>query len=200
MHSLSVISLFLSHRAFAFVVPHHAATFKKAVFMSSEVEVDPFEGYIPGETSVVAKKDTVNGDGEICKQGDILTVKYVGSLLATGKVFDKGTMDFKLGEGKVIPGWEQGLEGLRVGGKRTLKIPPNLAYGTRGAGDIIPANADLSFDCELEKVANGPLAEIMTKVSFSPRQGILLALLALSFLVPKGATVGDLLNIFGGGS
>jgi len=145
-------------------------------------------------------KDTINGDGEICKQGDILTVNYVGSLLATGKVFDKGTMDFKLGDGKVIPGWEQGLEGLRVGGKRTLKIPPNLAYGARGAGDLIPANADLSFDCELEKVANGPLAEIMMKVSFSPRQGILLALLALSFLVPKGATIGDLLNVFSNGS
>eukprot|EP00592_Proboscia_alata_P008724 CAMPEP_0194358292 /NCGR_PEP_ID=MMETSP0174-20130528/5546_1 /TAXON_ID=216777 /ORGANISM="Proboscia alata, Strain PI-D3" /LENGTH=199 /DNA_ID=CAMNT_0039128557 /DNA_START=79 /DNA_END=678 /DNA_ORIENTATION=- len=193
---LTLLVLFCSRYALAFVAPRHMAL-KKSVFMSSEVEseVDPFEAYVMGRTTVVAKKDTVKGDGEISKKGDILTIDYVGRLLQSGTEFDKGTMAFKLGDGNVIPGWEQGLEGLRVGGKRTLKIPPNLAYGERGAGDVIPGNADLSFECELKSVGSGPIAEILMKVGV--RRLVLGALFGASFLLPKDLSVRDIISFFG---
>ena len=63
---------------------------------------------------------------------------YKGTLMSNGKQFDEGSISFRLGEQKVIPGWERGIMGMKVGGQRILKIPPQLAYGQRGAGTIIP--------------------------------------------------------------
>ena len=75
----------------------------------------------------------------------------------TGKKFDRsrdrpGNFKFKLGEGQVIKGWDQGVQGMKVGGQRTLIIPSSLGYGARGAGNSIPPNATLVFDVELMKV------------------------------------------------
>lgn len=97
-------------------------------------------------------EDTQPGTGAAAKDGDQITVNYTGKL-QDGTVFDtsvgKTPFEFTLGGGQVIPGWDQGLLGMKVGGKRTLTIPPSLAYGEQGAGSTIPPNATLIFDVEL---------------------------------------------------
>jgi FKBP-type peptidyl-prolyl cis-trans isomerase FkpA len=90
------------------------------------------------------------------KVGDTLVVHYTGWLRG-GKKFDssldrKEPFVFKLGTGQVIKGWDEGLAGMRVGGKRKLIIPPDLAYGKKGAGNVIPADAELTFEVELLEV------------------------------------------------
>lgn len=97
--------------------------------------------------------DTVVGTGVIAGNGDAVTVDYEGRLL-DGTVFDssyarKSPLSFIIGEGKVIRGWERGLLGMRVGGKRRLTIPGYLAYGRAGSPPTIPPDATLVFDIEL---------------------------------------------------
>jgi peptidylprolyl isomerase len=103
-------------------------------------------------TPQVKIEDTQVGTGAAAKDGDTLVVNYTGKL-ADGTVFDssvgKTPFEFMLGGGQVISGWDQGLLGMKVGGKRTLTIPPSLGYGEQGAGDKIPPNATLVFDIEL---------------------------------------------------
>ena len=93
------------------------------------------------------------GTGAQAKSGKTVSVHYEGRLIDGTKFdssYDRGQpIDFPLGQGRVIPGWEEGIALLKVGGKATLIIPPNLAYGSRGAGGIIPPNATLLFDVEL---------------------------------------------------
>lgn len=101
-------------------------------------------------------KDLKVGTGEEAKSGKKVSVHYTG-WLTDGTKFDssvdRGTpFPFVLGQGRVIPGWEQGVAGMKVGGKRKLTIPPQLGYGERGAGGVIPPNATLVFDVELLKV------------------------------------------------
>lgn len=97
--------------------------------------------------------DTVVGEGKEAQPGIRIVVHYTGKL-EDGTVFDSSVtrgqpFSFVLGEGRVIAGWEQGFAGMKVGGKRTLTIPPHLGYGERGAGGVIPPNATLVFDVEL---------------------------------------------------
>jgi FKBP-type peptidyl-prolyl cis-trans isomerase FkpA len=107
--------------------------------------------------------DTVIGKGKTAGQGSKVFMHYTGWLYKTmaprqrGRKFDSShdrgePLDFVLGTGRVIKGWDQGIMGMKVGGKRTLIIPSHLAYGSRGAGDMIGPGADLIFDVELMDV------------------------------------------------
>ncbi len=96
-------------------------------------------------------EDLVVGTGPTVLSGDTATVTYVGTL-TNGTQFDAGTFTFRVGAGTVIKGWDQGLVGMRVGGKRRLTIPPNLAYGNQATGSI-PANSTLKFDITLLSIA-----------------------------------------------
>lgn len=100
-------------------------------------------------------KDTEVGKGIAAQPGDILTVDYTGTLTDDTK-FDSSIgrkpFQFILGVGQVIKGWDQGMVGMKMGGKRQLVIPGHLAYGDAGSGDIIPPNATLKFDITLHKI------------------------------------------------
>jgi FKBP-type peptidyl-prolyl cis-trans isomerase len=97
------------------------------------------------------------GNGDVAKEGSHVRVHYTG-WLTSGKKFDSSVdagrpFDFTIGNGEVIKGWEEGVAGMRVGGKRQLRIPPNLAYGAEGTpGGPIPPNATLIFDIKLLQV------------------------------------------------
>ncbi|MFN8161754.1 MAG: FKBP-type peptidyl-prolyl cis-trans isomerase [Solirubrobacterales bacterium] len=102
----------------------------------------------------LVKKEVVVGDGSEAKPGDTVKVQYVGVLYNNGKQFDASwdrnqPFSFQLGGGQVIPGWDQGVEGMRVGGRRELIIPPDLGYGAQGAPPDIPPNATLVFVIDL---------------------------------------------------
>lgn len=97
--------------------------------------------------------DLVVGTGREAGNGDTATVHYTG-WLQDGTQFDSSVdrgqpLSFRIGAGQVIKGWEEGVSGMKVGGKRKLMIPPHLGYGGRGAGSVIPPNAKLTFDVEL---------------------------------------------------
>jgi FKBP-type peptidyl-prolyl cis-trans isomerase len=113
----------------------------------------------PATTKDVTKlviTDLKVGNGAVAKAGDTVTVNYRGTL-TNGTIFDESykrgePFVFTLGAQQVIPGWDQGVAGMKVGGKRKLVIPPDLAYGPNGQGPI-PANATLIFEIELLKVS-----------------------------------------------
>jgi FKBP-type peptidyl-prolyl cis-trans isomerase FkpA len=101
-------------------------------------------------------EDIVEGTGAEAVDGKQVTVHYTGTLL-NGTKFDSSVdrnspFPFLLGAGQVIPGWDQGVKGMKVGGKRKLTIPPQLAYGDKGVGGVIHPNAVLVFDVELISV------------------------------------------------
>ncbi|HEY4502079.1 MAG TPA: FKBP-type peptidyl-prolyl cis-trans isomerase [Candidatus Paceibacterota bacterium] len=109
-------------------------------------------------SSQLAVQDVVAGTGPGARAGDIVVVNYTGRL-ADGTIFDssvgKTPYSFTLGAGQVIPGWEQGIAGMQVGGKRLLLIPPNLAYGSQDYGPI-PGNSTLMFEIDVISITPGP--------------------------------------------
>ncbi|MER7517613.1 FKBP-type peptidyl-prolyl cis-trans isomerase [Streptomyces sp. NPDC126499] len=114
-------------------------------------EVDFPGGEPPADLEI---KDIWEGDGEVAEAGDLVKVHYVGVSFDSGEEFDaswnRGTpLDFPLGAGMVIAGWDQGVQGMKVGGRRQLVIPPHLAYGDRGAGGKIGPGETLIFVCDL---------------------------------------------------
>jgi peptidylprolyl isomerase len=114
-------------------------------------EIDFPGGEPPAELEIT---DIWEGDGPVASAGDRVTVHYVGVAHSTGNQFDASwdrgePLSFQLGAGKVITGWDQGLQGMKVGGRRQLIIPPGLAYGDRGAGNVIAPGETLIFVCDL---------------------------------------------------
>ncbi|MEU2789604.1 FKBP-type peptidyl-prolyl cis-trans isomerase [Streptomyces sp. NPDC007100] len=118
-------------------------------------EIDFPEGDAPTDLEIV---DLWEGDGPVAKAGDFVKVHYVGVSFSSGEEFDASwnrgnPLEFQLGAGQVIPGWDKGVQGMKVGGRRRLTIPPHLAYGDRGAGGgrIAPGET-LIFVCDLISV------------------------------------------------
>jgi peptidylprolyl isomerase len=114
-------------------------------------DVDPVPGPPPAELVIT---DLTVGDGDEARPGQTVTVHYVGVSHANGEEFDASwnrgePFQFPLGGGRVIAGWDQGVAGMKVGGRRQLVIPPHLAYGERGAGGVIGPNATLVFVVDL---------------------------------------------------
>ena len=108
----------------------------------------------------LVKQDGKAGTGAEARSGQQVTVHYTGWLYDPSKADKKGNkfdssrdrnepFSFRLGGGEVIRGWDEGVAGMKVGGQRTLTIPPDMGYGARGAGGVIPPNATLLFDVEL---------------------------------------------------
>jgi peptidylprolyl isomerase len=119
--------------------------------LSKEPKVTPPSGAAPTKLVV---KDLIVGSGPEAKAGQTVTVNYVGVLFKGGTEFDaswkrKEPFSFQLGKGQVIAGWDQGLAGMKVGGRRELVIPASLAYGAKGSGSTIPPNAALVFVVDL---------------------------------------------------
>jgi len=109
------------------------------------------------DVKTLVKKDLKTGKGEEAKAGSSVTVHYTGCL-TNGTKFDSSLdhgspFTFNLGQGQVIQGWDKGVEGMKVGGKRKLIIPSDLGYGAAGAGGVIPPNSTLVFEVELLKVS-----------------------------------------------
>lgn len=114
---------------------------------------------VPGEPAPeeLVTEDIVEGDGATAAAGDQISVQYVGVDFETGEQFDASwdngaPFDFELGSGSVIPGWDEGIVGMKVGGRRELVIPPDLAYGAQGQPPDIGPNATLVFVVDLLSV------------------------------------------------
>ena len=119
--------------------------------MSEKPVVTIPEGEPPTELQI---DDLVVGDGDEAVIGKRVIVHYVGVAWSTGKEFDASwnrgdTFDFRLGAREVIEGWDRGVKGMKVGGRRTLTIPPDLGYGSRGAGGVIKGGETLVFVVDL---------------------------------------------------
>ena len=117
-------------------------------------EIDFPDGPVPEDLVVT---DITVGSGAEAKAGDQVLVHYVGVAHSTGEEFDASynrgaPLDFPLGAGRVIAGWDQGVQGMKVGGRRQLVIPPHLGYGDRGAGGVIKPGETLIFVVDLVEV------------------------------------------------
>jgi FKBP-type peptidyl-prolyl cis-trans isomerase len=123
--------------------------------VSTDLQVKPKIGHTHGKAPRTLKvKDVVVGEGRVARAGDTVTTQYVGELYRTGKQFDASwdhgqPFAFPLGAGQVIAGFERGVRGMRVGGRRVIVIPPRLGYGAMGSPPAIPARATLVFVVDL---------------------------------------------------
>ena len=122
----------------------------------SKPEVDFPEGEAPTDLVV---EDLIEGDGAQAGAGDVISAHYVGVSFSTGEQFDASwdrgaPLQFQLGIGQVIAGWDQGMQRMRVGGRRKLTIPAHLAYGDQGAGGVIGPGETLIFVVDLVDVSD----------------------------------------------
>lgn len=123
--------------------------------MSQKPEIDFIDPTPPTDLVIT---DLVVGDGAEATAGSTVSVHYVGVALSTGEEFDASynrgaPLQFRLGIGQVIQGWDTGVQGMKVGGRRQLVIPPHLGYGDRGAGGVIKGGETLVFVCDLMGVS-----------------------------------------------
>jgi len=134
-----------------------AATGKISEDTDAKPEIPKPTGEPPTE---LVKRDIVEGKGRAAKAGDQVTVQYVGVSFSTGEQFDASwdngqPFPFALGEGQVIPGWDQGVPGMKVGGRRELVIPPDMAYGPAGSPPAIGPNETLVFVVDVVDIQPG---------------------------------------------
>ena len=155
--------LFLGGAALLVAAMAFAQTGQTPAKPAADVASTPLSSKIGAQVTELKKIDTKQGDGADAVAGNTVIVHYTGWLYdpsvpdGHGAKFDssldrKSPFGFTLGAGRVIKGWDEGVAGMKVGGKRTLVIPPQLGYGERGAGGVIPPNATLLFDVELLEV------------------------------------------------
>jgi peptidylprolyl isomerase len=131
-----------------------SVTHKEFPLSIDKPEIDFPGGEPPADLEI---KDIWEGDGPVAKAGDTVSVHYVGVAFSSGEEFDASwnrgaPLRFQLGVGQVIAGWDQGVQGMKVGGRRQLIIPAKLAYGDRGAGGAIKPGETLIFVCDLMSV------------------------------------------------
>jgi len=169
----------------------HSQSFATRLYESStdtETEVDAFDAYqMQSPSQKLATRDIIVGTGDAIQPNDILKVEYSGKLMATGESFGEGQFEFQYGASSgVIKGWDQGIAGMNVGGKRMLKIPPSLGYGAKGAGKKIPPNSDLEFEVEILSKSEGAVAEFLYKtgLGLNVRTGGMLFFLGVLAVTP----------------
>ena len=126
-------------------------SFGKREYDRQKPEIDFPDHEVPTELRI---EDIIVGEGREAKAGDTVSTHYVGVAFSTGEEFDaswnRGTpLDFRVGVGQVIQGWDQGLLGMKVGGRRRLEIPASMAYGDRGAGSAVAPGESLIFVVDL---------------------------------------------------
>jgi peptidylprolyl isomerase len=129
----------------------HHVPYGELTMSTDKPEID-FPGGEPPKNLEIT--DVWEGDGAVAKAGDTVAVHYVGVAYSTGEEFDASwnrgePLQFRLGVGQVIAGWDQGVQGMKVGGRRQLVIPPDLAYGDSGAAGAIAPGETLIFVCDL---------------------------------------------------
>ena len=134
--------------------PQHHDRRRESALPLERPRIDRPDGDIPYELLV---EDIIVGDGDEATKNTKVTVHYVGVAFSSGEEFDASwsrgqPFEFKLGKGQVIPGWDTGVEGMKVGGRRKLTIPSAMAYGARGAGGVIKPHEPLVFVIDLLSV------------------------------------------------
>lgn len=189
-----LLSFFFLASASAFMAPMYSTSSRQVAFSMSSTEgsADPFDAYEIGNAAqALATRDVVVGNGDVIQDKDLIRVEYKGRLMSTGKQFGEGNIKIMVGEpDRVMLGWQQGMKGMKVGGKRTIRIPPRLGYGRRGSGETIPPNSDLEFDLEIVEKDDGALAPFLYKtgLGFNVKTGGLLfftVFLAVSPFIDK---------------
>ena len=141
----------------------------------------PFDDYSQTDPNQgLEYKDTLIGTGDAVETGKVLTVAYKGRIMSNNEQFDEGeSYSFRLGQRRVLPGWEQGVIGMRVGGKRTLRIPPKLGFGDRWVKGTIPPNSHVEFDMELKSIAQNQLEETWVQLNVGTGRAVTAVVLIL---------------------
>jgi len=150
--------------------------------------------------------DSVVGDGEQMKDGDKVYIHYTGKN-ALGEVFDSSTaagksgnpLKFEIGAGMIIPGWNEGVKSMKIGGKRTLSIPPELGFGATGSPDgKVKPNAKIFVECELVQVERGGFKIAGLDIpKYDPRGFVVIGILAIPYLLPPGTLPDEIAFIWG---
>jgi hypothetical protein len=149
---------------------------------------DSYDSYECGTSTSIVTKDISPGSGEITAEtDDVLTVSLIGKVIQSNNEFLKNEKySFELGSDNTFPGFNEGLLGSKVGTKRYIKVPPNRAYGKRGAKGV-PPMADLIFEVDVQDIARGPVQRIIAKIGTDRLAGfaVLTLILAITPFLPQ---------------